>query len=995
MNYNSRNQNKSKNIRFTRNYESLKTSLSFNNFNINRYSNPNITYSIENNINDLLIKRMSEFSFGTSFQNKKAKFNKERKINYINVNNYFNPQINIIKVNKLNEAKRIINKGNKRNKMKLVNKNNLKLNKNNNKNDKWIYLEKLKMIQLWWKQINKIIKIQKNYRGYLFRTKLLKHLEKEEKIMYNIFILYKIIKKTINNYAFNKIINYSLNIKSKSKSNNYLRKNQINAHNKKLLKPTKENVSKSINNIEKLNIKNFVIGNNSIKKNINKNNKNIDKYINIKKNCNKNFKSLENISYNNINNSNQKRKINEELGDKITHLIKNKYLFPRNKQVLINKITNLTNTYGYNINTLNSQRSKNNLKNRKNVAKSRNIEQNNTYFLQNSKKNNNSKILTENTQYLYYTNKNFIKVNNNTTRNSVITKTLSSNMNTNNNLIMNNPMSDRNWPIKRKDILINQTLRNNKTKSNLIKKDKKKIKYMKSIKYYFSLWKQKKDKQMILKYLIKYLLYHNGYKNIIIINNIYILRESLLQKGLGLLIKKIFNKCTLYKYFILFNYYTDKINIFKKLKNYLKYESKYKNHIKMSKFLENRIKDDNQYSSIVASKSIKIKKIKNIYKNKINELTLSSSYIYPNKIKLVSKISGKKYKNLDLNNSNQKLQRSKVKINRFIYNNLFKKEPNNNNSKNCLTNLATFDSNLIMQTNQLKMIFNLLELKTKRKKSIFYYFNKWKINTNTNFDDDSNKRKNTLSLFKNTKEKYFSVDMYNKMSSRNLSSRERKRDFFQKQRNNSYKDKYNKVYSKINFKSKSDYNFDIKSTLNNTTNILSNDSMNKSKNSIIYKKKFVGIGSKTSRYNIREYSSILEFKRGINKNVRDDSYINIINPINTINGSSYGEKFYKKIEEREIFFNKKTNENKSHNISSYQVKNKKDNFAINYYYKNIPKRNCSYGQIHSQWNINDICKKFIKSKNNSNTKSKSFKNILKRYYYNFFLRKLKPRKKTF
>ena len=149
------NNNKSKNKRFNRNIEGIKASLSFNNININRYSNPNITYSIENSIKDLFIKKMNDFSFGAAYQGKKTKNSNERKINYINVNNYFNPQINIIKVNKLNEAKKIIKSEKIKLKMKLKGK----------KNFNFINLEKLKMIQFWWRQINKIIKIQKTFRG--------------------------------------------------------------------------------------------------------------------------------------------------------------------------------------------------------------------------------------------------------------------------------------------------------------------------------------------------------------------------------------------------------------------------------------------------------------------------------------------------------------------------------------------------------------------------------------------------------------------------------------------------------------------------------------------------------------------------------------------------------------------------------------------------------------------------------------------------------------
>ena len=961
------NNNKSKNKRFNKNCDCIKTSLSFNNFKINRYSNPNITYSIENTIKDIFIKKMSDFSFGSSYQGKKSKNNNERKINYINVNNYFNPQINIIKVNKLNEAKKIINKEIIKNKIKL----------NGKKDSNLLNLEKLKNIQLWWKQINKIIKIQKNFRGFIFRNKLLKELEKAEKNIYNIFILYKTMKKTLVNFIFKKIKDYSLS--RKLMTNNNLKQNRINI--KKKLKSIRENNNKSINKIEQISTKDFNAKNKP--KNYYKNsNKNISKYINQKRNSN-NFKNLENIGFNNNINKNE---INEKLGVKIRQ-IKNRYLFLINRNSIINKKTSVINNNIKNI-----------FKNRKTTFKSRNIDPNSTFFSLNSKNFNNSKIITENNHYLYITNKTTNKLINNTTRNSNINKNSKINFKNfyfNNNIIIDNAMSDRNWAIKRKELLINKTFKSNKS-INLIKNEnKKRITNLNKIKYCFSLWKQNKDKKIIIKYLIKNRLYKNGQREIIVISNIHIIRSILFKKGLGLLIKKILNKCSLYKYFILFNYYTDKRSIFKKLKNYLKIKSKYKNRFKKNKILQKE-------KSIVISSTNnnKIKKLKNINMNKINELTLSNSRICPNKIKLVSKYNTnkEKYKNSYLNNSNQNLQCPKIKINKFIYNNLFKKDINKkkrkSNSKKfrkCETHLETFDSNLIVQINQLKMIFNLLELKAKIKKSIRYYFNKWKNNNNM----ISNVNKNNISIFRNTKEKYFSVDAYN---TRNISSRERKKNIFSKMRNNSCKDA--KINSKIKSKNKRNYKIEIKYNLNNT-NIISrsDDSINNNnnKNAQVYKKKFIGLGlgSKTTRHNIsKEYSSLLELKKGINNNYKEDSHINDANfPVNTINGSSYGERFYKKIEEREIFFNKKINGNKTYNITSYREKNENNDFAINYYFRNLPKRNCSYGEFHSNTKIID--NKEIKNRNfNCNKKSKSFKYIKKCYLYNYLFKKTFPRKNS-
>ena len=75
--------NDSRNIILKSKNEGLKTSLSFNNFNI--YSNSNITYSIESTINKLL-RKMSDLSFDSQNSNKRKKNSKESKYNFINVN---------------------------------------------------------------------------------------------------------------------------------------------------------------------------------------------------------------------------------------------------------------------------------------------------------------------------------------------------------------------------------------------------------------------------------------------------------------------------------------------------------------------------------------------------------------------------------------------------------------------------------------------------------------------------------------------------------------------------------------------------------------------------------------------------------------------------------------------------------------------------------------------------------------------------------------------
>ena len=68
-----------------------------------------------------------------------------------------------------------------------------------------IFLEKIKFIQIWWKTIYQVIKIQKYIRGYLFRIKLISSLEEKEGYIDKVLCMSKIIKK-IFFYRFYKIL---------------------------------------------------------------------------------------------------------------------------------------------------------------------------------------------------------------------------------------------------------------------------------------------------------------------------------------------------------------------------------------------------------------------------------------------------------------------------------------------------------------------------------------------------------------------------------------------------------------------------------------------------------------------------------------------------------------------------------------------------------------------------------------------------------------------
>lgn len=103
-------------------------------------------------------------------------------------------------------------------------------------NNNYLY-EKISYLQLWWKTIYQIIKIQKYLRGFLYRIKLLKLLELKEKIVYGTIQLSNFIKKI----AYKKIIS---SVKRKLLYNYYNKWNNL-AMKKIILKKLKFNRKKN------------------------------------------------------------------------------------------------------------------------------------------------------------------------------------------------------------------------------------------------------------------------------------------------------------------------------------------------------------------------------------------------------------------------------------------------------------------------------------------------------------------------------------------------------------------------------------------------------------------------------------------------------------------------------------------------------------------------------------------------------------------------------
>ena len=76
-----------------------------------------------------------------------------------------------------------------------------------------IILEKINFIQLWWKTIFQIIKIQKNIRGFLYRQRLIEELDREEIVVDNLLFLIKSYKKIVFNIFIFKLLNYKSSIR--------------------------------------------------------------------------------------------------------------------------------------------------------------------------------------------------------------------------------------------------------------------------------------------------------------------------------------------------------------------------------------------------------------------------------------------------------------------------------------------------------------------------------------------------------------------------------------------------------------------------------------------------------------------------------------------------------------------------------------------------------------------------------------------------------------
>ena len=88
----------------------------------------------------------------------------------------------------------------------------LRIYKENQKNDK-IFNDKVKFIQIWWKTIFQIIKIQKTIRGFLYRIKLISSLGQREEFIDKVIYLVKSVKRIFLYRLLNKLVIYKPGIR--------------------------------------------------------------------------------------------------------------------------------------------------------------------------------------------------------------------------------------------------------------------------------------------------------------------------------------------------------------------------------------------------------------------------------------------------------------------------------------------------------------------------------------------------------------------------------------------------------------------------------------------------------------------------------------------------------------------------------------------------------------------------------------------------------------
>ena len=626
------------------------------------------------------------------------------------------------------------------------------------------YFNKIKLIQIWWKTIFQIIKLQKYVRGYLYRNKFYKNNENKDKYFDKVVNLVKKLKKIF----WKKYVEIVLSFKE-NRIKFYFNKWKDIIYKKIILKNIiKLTSGKKIADVKK---KYYYISKSC--KDINENDKihinhNLNK-INIKKLKNNNYlidtynSSLYKNNHNLISSlsllslHNKRNKISlgidissitsfKNINTSKKNTIKKNSISNSDKHENINKTDKniLKEIYNINKNIMNETKKINNLKdyrnnklNSKNNSKATLNNNNNNYNKNNlninrkeKHSNKNSKInkkINSNIEHGYNTNP--INTNKKIKKNRVYEnelnlynqyQTLEANNTDNNYLTMNNELENHiesvlneshisnileNSIINEDKNIIDFSLKNNYPFINKIPNNQQNIKFLK---HAFQIWKKKYISKFLLKKLLIIKKAKTGAEvlNRFFINRNYYSFLNRIKKYYNIeLIKDLFEyleKKLLIKYLISFS---NKFCIFK-------YFNKYKFKISKKMLLEKLVKY--QKNKIRNKKKIINRNIENIFfsgTNFLNQQFLTEIPINDNCIK------GKF--NLENEKSN----------NCFIINNL-----NYNNNTNKFDIKLSYELDNKNENNNTKYIFSktiqIPRRSTKAKKSF--------INLYKNFDNERN-----------------------------------------------------------------------------------------------------------------------------------------------------------------------------------------------------------------------------------------------------------------
>ena len=211
------------------------------------------------------------------------------------------------------------------------------------------YLEKIKFIQLWWKTIFQIIKIQKHLRGFLYRQRLIEELDKEEIAVDNLLFFIKSYKKIVFKififrlrkfnpriryflFKWNEIINKKNIIKQLLAFNNHKEKKNINSNNY-------ETYNRN-NDLTDLDYENFFLrdSTNSLINNIDMINNNYNKYNHLNNDLNSDDEDNVLLGIDNVSLESQKKNFKSNLFIPIENELKDDNL---RKNIILNNSKNL------------------------------------------------------------------------------------------------------------------------------------------------------------------------------------------------------------------------------------------------------------------------------------------------------------------------------------------------------------------------------------------------------------------------------------------------------------------------------------------------------------------------------------------------------------------------------------------------------------------------------------------------------------------------------